>query len=158
MGMNKDKVNEVVDRVVEKHRGEPSALIQVLLDIQSEIEWLPQEVLERVSEKLGVPLGRVRNVVTFYKAFQTAPKGRHEVRVCTGTACHALGASRILETVEAVTGVKPGETDVDSRFTVRAVNCPGCCASGPVVEIDGKTFGKISASELVELLRKYERE
>ena len=45
-----------VDQIIDKHQGEASALIQVLLDIQAENHWLPQETLERVSEKLQVPL------------------------------------------------------------------------------------------------------
>ncbi|MGB9887957.1 MAG: NAD(P)H-dependent oxidoreductase subunit E [Moorellales bacterium] len=156
--MAADKYNAIVDKAIEAHGGKANALIQVLLDIQRELEWLPQEVLERVSDKLQIPLSRVRHVATFYKAFQGTPKGRHEIRVCTGTACHALGASRLLEAVEAVTGLRPGETDLGSKFTVRAVNCPGCCGTGPVVEIDGKIYGKVTASDLVELLREYERE
>jgi NADH-quinone oxidoreductase subunit E len=158
MAADKDRYNAIVDRAIEAHGGKVNALIQVLLDIQKEIEWLPQEVLKKVSERLQIPLSRVRHVATFYKAFQGSPKGRHEIRVCTGTACHALGASRILEAVEAVTGLQPGETDLSSKFTVRAVNCPGCCGIGPVVEIDGKIYGKVTASDLVELLREYERE
>ena len=147
---------ERVDRIVEKHHGEASSLIQVLLEIQSENYWLPKEALERVGEKLWVPMSRIRHIATFYKAFSLVPKGRHEVHVCMGTACHVRGATRILDTVKDLTGIKPGETDVDLNFSLETVNCLGCCALGPVMVVDGKTHGKLSASDAAAVMKRYE--
>ncbi|MGK2907521.1 MAG: NAD(P)H-dependent oxidoreductase subunit E, partial [Desulfuromonadales bacterium] len=100
-----------IDQIIDKHHGEASSLIQVLLEIQSENKWLPKAALARVSEKLDVPMSRIQHITTFYKTFSLVPKGRHEVHVCVGTACHVRGAERILDMVEEVTGVKSGETD-----------------------------------------------
>ena len=51
-----------VDQIIDQHQGEASSLIQVLLGIQSENHWLPGHALERVSERLGVPLARIRHI------------------------------------------------------------------------------------------------
>ena len=147
--------NERIDQIIDKHHGEASSLIQVLLEIQSENNWLPKEALERVSEKLKVPISRTMHIASFYKAFSLVPKGRHKVHICMGTACHVRGAKRVLETVEDLTGIKPGETDVDMKFSLETVNCLGCCALGPVMEINGKTHGKISTSETADVLKSY---
>jgi len=151
-----DMDNDRVDRIIEKHRSEASSLIQVLLEIQSENHWLPKEALERVSEKLEVPLSRIQHIATFYKAFSLVPRGRHEVHICMGTACHVRGATRVLDTVQDLTGIKPGETDLDLKFSLETVNCLGCCALGPVMEIDGKTHGKISPAVTSDVLKSYE--
>ncbi len=148
--------NEKIDQIIAKHHGEASSLIQVLLDIQEENHWLPKEALERVAEKLEVPMTRVQHIATFYKAFSLVPKGRHEIHVCMGTACHVRGAARVLDTIEGATGIKPGETDLDLKFSLQTVNCLGCCALGPVIEIDGKTHGKVVPGKTVEILKNYE--
>jgi len=145
-----------IDQTIDKHHGEASSLIQILLDIQSEHHWLPKEALQRVSEKLDVPLTRVQHIATFYKAFSVVPKGRHKVHICMGTACHVRGATRILDTVQDETGIKPGETDLDLKFSLETVNCLGCCALGPVVEVDGKVHGKMTPGESAEVLKTYE--
>ncbi len=145
-----------IDQIIAKHQGEASALIQVLLEIQSENRWLPPEALKRVSEKLQVPLTRIQQIATFYKAFSLVPKGRHEIHICLGTACHVRGAGRLLDTVQDLTGIKPGETDADLKYSLETVNCLGCCALGPVMEIDGQTHGKISPAETAGVLKKYE--
>lgn len=144
-----------IDQIIDKHQAEASSLIQVLLDIQSENHWLPKAALERVGERLQVPFARIRHIATFYKAFSLVPKGRHEVHVCTGTACHVRGATRVLDTVQDLTGIKPGETDIDLKFSLETVNCLGCCALGPVMQIDGKTHGKMSSAETADVLKKY---
>ena len=70
--------NERIDQIIDKHNCEPSSLIQVLLEIQSENHWLPRAALERVSEKLGVPLTRILHIATFYKAFSLTAKVYYE--------------------------------------------------------------------------------
>jgi len=147
---------EKVDQIIDWHNSEESALLQIMLDIQSENNWLPKEALGRVSEKLGVPLTRIQHIATFYKAFSLVPKGRHKVHICMGTACHVRGASRILDTVEEDTGIKPGETDLELKFSLETVNCLGCCALGPVMEVDGKVHGKMSPVKTSEALHTYE--
>ena len=133
-----------------------SELIQILLDIQKELHWLPREALEKVAEKLKVPLSRVQHVATFYKAFSLVPKGRHEINICMGTACHVRGAPRVLDVVEKAIGIRPGETDRDMKFSLDTVNCLGCCALGPVMEIDDQQLGKLAPAKAAELLKKYD--
>ena len=146
-----DKIDQIIDR----HQSDASQLNQVLLDIQREYNWLPQAVLQRVSEKLQVPMSLIHHIATFYKAFSLVPKGRHQVHVCVGTACHVRGATRVLDTVKECMGIDAGETDLELKFSLETVSCLGCCALGPVMEIDGKTHGKVSTAETADILEQY---
>ena len=150
--MEMDKIDQIID----KHDCEASSLLQILLDIQSENSWLPREALGRVSKRLDVPLTRIQHIATFYKAFSLVPKGRHKVHICVGTACHVRGASRILDTVEEATGIRPGETDLELKYSLETVNCLGCCALGPVMEVDGKVHGKMTPVKASDALKTYE--
>jgi len=150
--MDKDKI----DKIIEKYPSDPSSLIQVLLEIQSEHHWLPKEAIERVSEKLQVPLNRIQHIATFYKAFSLVPKGRHEIHVCVGTACHVRGAQRVLDRVQDLTGISPGETDLDMKFSLETVNCLGCCALGPVMVVDGEYHGKMAPAKSEDVLKDIE--
>jgi NADH-quinone oxidoreductase subunit E len=147
---------ERVDQIIDEHDCQASSLIQVLLDIQGKNHWLPREALARISERLEVPFSLVQHITTFYKAFSLVPKGRHQIHVCLGTACHVRGAPRVLDTVQDLTGIKPGETDMDLKFSLETVNCLGCCALGPVIEIDGKTHGNVSTARTQDVLKSYE--
>ncbi|MCX6013194.1 MAG: NAD(P)H-dependent oxidoreductase subunit E [Chloroflexi bacterium] len=149
-------MSDKIDQIIDKHQCQADSLIQILLEIQSENHWLSKEALEKVSKKLQVPFSRVQHAATFYKAFSLVPKGRHEIHVCVGTACHVRGAPRVLDTVQDITKIKPGETDSDLKFSLETVNCLGCCALGPVIEIDGKYHGKIVPAKAGDVLKNYD--
>jgi len=127
--------------ILAHYPAEEPSLIQVLQDVQRAYSYLPCDVLERVSEALGVPLAKVFSVATFYKAFSLTPQGRTLVKVCTGTACHIRGAGRLIEEIERRLGVKPGGTTDDMAFTIKTVNCVGACAMAPVLIVGEKYHG-----------------
>ena len=152
----KRKIKEKVGQVLAKYRQDKSALIDILHDTQAEIGYLPKEALEAIHVGLDVPLSRVYSVATFFKAFSLTPRGRHVINVCMGTACHVRGAPRVLEVIENITGIRPGETDPDMKFSLDTVNCLGCCALGPVMEIDEEHLGKLVPNKAADLLKNYE--
>jgi NADH-quinone oxidoreductase subunit E len=151
-----DMDNDQIDGIIGKHQNDASSLIQILLEIQREYRWLPKEAIERVREKLDVPMSRVQHILTFYKAFSLVPKGRHEIHVCTGTACHVRGATRLIDAVQDVIGIRPGETDLEMKFSLETVGCVGCCALGPVMVIDGEYHGKMAPAKSEKVLKNYD--
>jgi F420-non-reducing hydrogenase iron-sulfur subunit len=70
--------NEKIENIINKYRGEARSLIQVLLAIQQENRWIPEEALEKVSEKLDVPMSRIMHIVTFHETFRLSPKAKQE--------------------------------------------------------------------------------
>ena len=145
-----------IDSIIDKYRGKPGALIHALTEIQHENGWLPREVLHKVGLALEVPFSRVMQIASFYKTFSLTPKGRHEVHVCTGMTCHLLGAKRLLEKVQELTGLKPGETDAGARFTLDTGSCLGSCSIGPELIVDGKHHGRMTPEKAADVLNRYE--
>ena len=144
----------VADVVVDKYGQKPWALISILQDIQEEAGYLPPDMLKRVAEKMDIPLTQIYGVATFYKSLSLTPQGKHIVTFCVGTACHVRGADRVLAEVSDLLGVEPGQTTTDGEFTLKVANCLGACAIGPVMVLDGKYHGKMSASKAKKLLVK----
>jgi len=144
-----------VDEIIAKYGADKSALIQILLDIQRENQWLPESVLMYVSERLGVPLTQIYHVATFGKVFNLTPQGRHRIYICMGTACYVRGAHQLLERVMNVLNIRPGGTSPDREFTLSTVNCTGCCALGPTLIIDGKYYPNPSAKEIEQIAAAY---
>jgi NADH-quinone oxidoreductase subunit E len=147
--------NPVIDQLLDKHQGNPGALIHVLMEIQSENQWLPKEILDKISRKLEVPLSKVMQVATFYKTFSLTPKGRHEIHVCNGTSCHLRGAPQLLASLEDLIGIRTGETDAESRFSLSNGNCLGCCAIGPEIIVNGDHHGRITPATVKDTLKDY---
>ncbi len=144
-----------ITNILTKYDGENSLLIQALLEIQREFNWIPDKSISIIAEKLRVPKSRIYRVASYYKAMSLKPRGKHIIRVCLGTACHVREGSRIMDRVEEVLGVSESGTTPDMNFTLERVNCLGCCALGPVMVIDGEYFGKMEVGRVSELVEKY---
>jgi len=150
--MNLQKVDEIIDRYL----AQQGVLIQLLLDLQGEFNWIAKEAILRISERLQIPLSQIYRVASFYKAMSLMPRGKHVVNVCLGTACHVRGGPRIMDKVEESLKIRAGETTQDMKFTLERVNCLGCCALGPVVVVDKDYHGKLTPAKVKEVLESYD--
>ncbi len=146
----KEKVQEIVAR----YDRDKSFLIPILQDVQKAFNYLPQDVLKAVSEELGVSISQVFEVCTFYKAFSLTPRGKHQLSLCLGTACHVRGAPLIGEHMERTLGLKAGETSPDLEYTYETVNCLGACALGPILVVDGEYQGNMTIAKTNKLFKK----
>ncbi len=145
-----------VDEIIERYKGAEELLIQLLLDIQSEFNWISREAIARISDKMRIPKSQIYRIASFYEAMSLNPVGRHIMQVCLGTACQVRGAPKILDRIKENLKLEEGATTSDMRFTLKRVNCLGCCAMGPVIVIDGEYHGKITPAMVEGILEKYE--
>ncbi len=148
-----DERTRTVDAIIDSHGGSRESMITVLQDSNKTFNYLPKEVLHRISTRLGIPYAEVYGAASFYKAFSLEPRGRHTIQVCLGTACHVRGAQRILEELERRLEIPAGATTKDGMFTLETVNCLGACALGPIVALDGEFHGSMTAGKVQPLLR-----
>ena len=145
-------IADTVHGILDRHDGACGGLMAALQDIQESFGHLPAEALRVVAERTGRSMADVFGVATFYRSFSLAPKGKHLIRVCAGTACHVRGAPRIIAEFEHRLGVRQGDTTSDGEFTLEVVNCLGACALGPVVVADGKYFSQVEAKQAADII------
>jgi len=145
---------EAVEEIIDRYEGSRSRVIAMMQDIQDAFGYLPEGDLRLLSEEIGLPLNRIYGIATFYKAFRLMPRGRHEIKLCTGTACHVRGAEAVRDALTRELGIGEGETTADLRYSFETVHCLGCCGLAPVVMIDDDIHGKVGYS-VEEILEKY---
>jgi len=148
-------IEDKIDKIINKYQNKNGILIQLLLDIQRELNKVPRKAIEEINKKLMIPVSQIYRVASFYTAISLKPRGRHLIRICVGTACYVRGGTRLLDSIENKLEIKSGETTNDELISLETVNCLGCCALGPVIEIDGQYFGKLNSEKLDKLLMNY---
>lgn len=144
----------MLEKILSRYPNDPTSLVMILQDVQSEFGYLPKDVLAEISGRLSIPKSRIYSVATFYNVLSLKPRGKHMVRVCMGTACHVRQAPLILDSAIRELGVEVGGTTPDGEFTLQSVGCVGACAIGPVVEIDDKHHGHMTVTRMSRLLRR----
>jgi NADH:ubiquinone oxidoreductase subunit E len=157
-----EKYRTIADKVFERYRHHnppQSALIPLLQDIQSELGFIPETAIERVSQLLNLSTSHVYGVTTFYHQFRLNPKGKHLVTVCQGTACHVKGSFKINEfLVKELSINSQTDTSKDGFFTLQQVRCVGACSLAPVFKIDDNFYGNADPSKVRQILSKYRKE
>jgi NADH-quinone oxidoreductase subunit E len=138
-----------------RERGE---LIPVLQMIQRRHSYLSPGAIKVASDYLNMSQGEVYGVATFYNQFKFNPPGRHQIRVCLGTACHVKGGEIILERFERTLGIGDGETTPDGEFSIERLDCVGCCSLAPVTIIDKTIQGNMAPSKVEGIFLGYKIE
>lgn len=153
-----EEVWQDVQAIIDQQKGEPGALIPVLEAVQDVTGYLPESVLRCVASGLGLPLSQVYGVATFYAYFTLKPRGRHQVRLCLGTACHVRGAQRNLDVLQERLRLEPGECTPDGEFGLEVVRCLGACGLAPVMMVDADTHRQVRATGVGEIVASYSDE
>lgn len=157
-----EKINLArLDEIIDSFDKKQSNLIAILQKIQSEYRYLPEEAFVRIGVKTGISPATIYGVATFYNQFSLDPKGKYEIKVCDGTACHVRGSMPLLNALTAKLKLQDGKfTTSDMLFSVETVSCLGACSLAPVIVINGKVYPQMTPEALnivVDALIKEER-
>jgi len=151
-----EQLDAFMDEVGRKDYAD-SYLIAVLHKTQALYGYLPQDVMDRIADKMQIPTAHIWGVATFYHYFNLEPVGKHTVSVCMGTACYVKGADKILEAMKKQLGVEVGQTTEDKLFTLQEARCLGACGIAPVIMIDDKIYGELDSKKTADLINQYRK-
>jgi NADH-quinone oxidoreductase subunit E len=135
---------------------DPRQLIPVLQHCQDRNGYISEQAVKEIADFLGLSEAHVYGVASFYTQFRFEKPGEHQIRICLGTACHVQGGELLSQEIQKIIGIEPGEISPDHKFEFHEVACLGCCAQAPVVEIDGRIYGKMTRKKLQKVLANYE--
>jgi NADH-quinone oxidoreductase subunit E len=144
----------LMEEVFAKYLGQKGGLIPTLQKAQDVYGYLPIEVLQLIADRLGVSLGKVYGVATFYAQFYLERRGRHILKLCDGTACHVKGTPLLVTALEDGFDIETGETTKDGELTLEVVYCLGSCALAPVGVLDDQVIGRMRPEMLLRTVKK----
>ncbi len=148
-------MEKVLEKIYESHREHEGNIISLLQDIQNEFGYIPENVVSWFARRLDIPASRFFGIATFYAQFHLQPRGKNIVTTCCGTACHVKGSERLLNGLVKELNLSPGEnTTADREITLEKVNCVGACSIAPVVIVNNKVHGKMTADNLMKEIKK----
>ncbi len=141
--------------VIAENADNKSMLMHVMQQAQLIYGYLPMEVQVMIAEGMDIPLEKVYGVSTFYAQFALSPKGKYNISVCLGTACYVKGSQAVLDEICKVLGIEEGECTEDGKFSIEACRCIGACGLAPVMTINDDVYGRLEASQVPDILKKY---
>ncbi|MFN3284396.1 MAG: NADH-quinone oxidoreductase subunit NuoE [Pseudothermotoga sp.] len=148
-----ERTFQKVEEILKKHEYKKENLIRILLDVQKQYRYLPEDVINYIGVALQLPPAKIYGVGTFYAQFSLKPKGKYTILLCDGTACHMEGSTLLLKAIEEELNIKPGEVTKDLMFSVDQVGCLGACALAPAMVINEEVYGNLTPEKVKEIIK-----
>jgi NADH:ubiquinone oxidoreductase subunit E len=145
---------ELIDHIIANNRDRKGATMVILNELQNRIGYITPSMQAYTAQKLGVPMGAIHGVVTFYSFFSTQPRGEHTIKFCMGTACYVGGTPQIIEKARQALGIDIGQTTPDGQITLEVCRCVGACSQAPVIVVDDEVMGRVRPNKFPQVLRR----
>lgn len=151
----KEAEYERITEIIGEYKDLPGAVIPILHEVQKFMGYLPPAVQHLIAGELNMPVVDVNGIVSFYTLFSEKPKGRYVIGVCKGTACYVKGTERLIDKLQNILGIEPGDTTKDGLFSIEVLRCLGACGLGPVMSINNQIYTRVKAEKLEEIINSY---
>ena len=150
VGSSRKVSTSKLDEILKAYDFKKSNLIAILQKVQEEYRYLPEDAMIYIGTKIeGLSPATVFGVATFYAQFSLEPKGKYEIKVCDGTACHVRGSMPVLNAIRNKLNLKEGQLTSDNGlFSLETVSCLGACGLAPVVVINEKVYPQMTSDAI----------
>jgi len=128
-------------------------ILEELENIQKRYGYLKKSELVDLSKKLDVPLIKLYETGSFYSFLLTKPCGNYIIRVCSSLSCETNGSKKILEQLNRILKIKPGETTKNGKFSLETTSCIGCCNEPPAIMINKKVYTNVDDKKIKKILK-----
>ena len=135
---------------------ERTELLGIIKEAQGKAGFVSEGAMAEMAQNVGVTVGDVYGVTTFYSFLSTKPLGRHVIRICKSVPCFLKNGELIAASIEKELGITPGETTADDRFTFELTNCIGACDRAPAMLVDDEVYGELTPLKIKEILQSYD--
>ena len=130
-----------------------SMVLTALYIAQEQYGHLNQEALERVADRLDLPVSQVYSTASFYSLLHTQAKGKYHIQVCEGISCALCGgAENLIEYLEDKLELEPGEITPDGMFSLEVVQCLASCGTSPALRVNDELYDDLNFDKVDRLL------
>lgn len=141
--------------VIASYADKPGGIIEAFHAVQSQLSYLPREVIAEAAQVFNIPVSEAYGVASFYSMFSTEPRGKNIIRICESAPCHVAGAAEVVQALERELGIFMGESTADGLFALEFTECVGQCQATPVITINGEPYLDVNAATIPGILAKY---
>jgi NADH-quinone oxidoreductase subunit E len=150
--LNEERERELRD-VLSRYPNKMAACIPLLhLCQEANGNWVSDEVIAFVAQRLELSTAHVKGVATFYTLFNREPPGKHQVWVCHTLSCALRGSESILHHCEKKLGIVAGQTTKNGQITLRTAECLASCGSAPMMQVDKDYIENLTLEQVDQIL------
>lgn len=148
-----DTMVNAVKSIIAKYDYNPTRLMDILIDTQSEFGCIPPALIAHISAELNISIVDIEQTLSFYHFFSTKPTGKYTIYLNNSVVAHMLGREEVARTFEREAGCRFGEVSADGLIGLFSTSCIGMSDQEPAALINGKVFTRLTPFRVKEIIR-----
>lgn len=140
--------------IIAKYNNNKARLMDILLDIQSEFGFIPDEAVEVVAEETVLSKVDVEQTLSFYHFFTQKPVGEYAVYLNDSVVAFMKGRAEVAKAFEEEVGCVFGEVSKDGKIGLYNTACIGMSDQEPAAIINDTVFTSLTPLMVKEIVQK----
>ena len=138
--------------IIDRYGNDPFRLMDILLDIQEEIGYIPEEINQKIADQVGISKAELVETISFYHFFSNKPLGKYNVYLNNSVTAEMMGREKVKQTFEEESGVTFGNVSGDGLIGLFDTSCIGMCDQEPAAIINGFVFNNLTPFRVKEIV------
>ncbi len=133
-------MSNAINATIRKYNGDPTRLMDILIDIQSERGHLSDWTIDQIAKLLDIPRVDVEQTVSFYHFFTKEPRGKYTVYLNDSVVAGFAGRETVKHAFEEAAGCTFGHVSPDGLIGLFDTSCMGMSDQEPAALINEQVF------------------
>lgn len=150
----------VIEEICARFGNDMHRMLDILREVQDRFQSISPATMDLIAAQTGLTRIEVEGVASFYSFLSLTPKGRVTIRLCDDIVDRYSGLEEVTAALEAVLGIRIGETSDDGAFSLEYTPCIGMCDQAPAAMVNDvilTTLTAETARQAAEALKAGER-
>jgi len=143
----------VAKKILDKYGKDKTRLMDILIDLQSEIGYISRDVTVQIADELGMSEVDVDQTISFYHFFSQNPRGKYQIFLNNSAVANMMGRADVAATFTKELGIKFGEVTPDGRVGLFETSCIGMNDQEPAAIINNQIFTRLTPFRAKEIIR-----
>ncbi|MCX7698590.1 MAG: NAD(P)H-dependent oxidoreductase subunit E [Candidatus Goldbacteria bacterium] len=146
-------MGNTINAVIKKYNGDETRLMDILLDIQTELGYISDWTIEQISKALDIPTVEIIQTLSFYHFFHREPKGKYTIYLNDSVVSNFYGKEEVKKVFEEEAGIKFGQVTPDGLIGLFETACIGMSDQEPAALINEQPFPSLTPEKARKIIK-----
>jgi [NiFe] hydrogenase diaphorase moiety large subunit len=141
-----------VNKIIKKYKNDRYRLMDILLDIQEELEYIPEDFNQMIADELSISKVELDETISFYHFLTQKPLGKYTVYLNNSVTAGMMLRADVKKTFEEQSGVSFGNVSSDGLIGLFDTSCIGMSDQEPAAIINNVMFTNLTPFRVKEIV------
>jgi len=146
-------MREEINNIISLYKSDKTCLMDMLLDIQEKFNYIPDNAIDTLVEKLDLPKVHILETISFYHFLTLKNTGKYTIYLNDSVSAYMSGRKEVAGAFEKEIGIKFNSVTNDGLIGLFDTSCIGMSDQEPAALINNKVFTNLTIAKVKEIVK-----